>query len=842
MSTSYPDAHPWKEVDPRPSYAPTQLEAVLQRLARYTQASVIAAVLLLTLAALALPARAQTKVTGRVLDGDGAPVAYANVQLLVFSDSSFAKGTIADEEGHFTLEAVKPGAYRLFVSLIGYQDYLSDVLTFAGGGERRDIPVTLLQRAIDLEGVTVEARRTLYEQQGDRLVINVGTSVTLSGATALDVLKRSPGVIVNEQSNAISMLGKEGVRVMIGGKLSYIPAEGLVQYLAGLSADNIESIELITSPPANLDAEGNAGFINIVLRRNPDDGLSGSVTISGGYGEGELGSASADFNYQRNRISLYGSSSFLWSGQKQFATNFRRVVGAEGIMEMPTVTWRDPVWRHPSARVGIDYQLSGKTTVGALVAAFDNRWSMNALNRLTVKTDGRPVTRIESDNEEINHWRHVMGNLNVRHKLSSAGTFSMDLDYLYYHDNNPTGYLNTSTEIANGVTTEEQLQSGKVTPFRILVAKADYLTVAREKWELGAGVKGAFSRFTNETSFASLIQGEWVARAGLGSTSNLREDVFAVYGHANVRVSASVSLKAGLRYELTDSNLGSDEEEDLVDRRFGSLFPSVTYTHKLSDAHQIGVSYTRRITRPSFHDMAPFLYLWDPYTFFTGNAALQPAITSSLKLDVTFKTLLASLEYAWEDSTIARFQNHFIPEDDLQLIFPVNLRGTRTTTALITLPVQLTDWWSTQNDVMVTWQAVDGFMRDVPVTMNREFVRFNMAQNLRLPHGFAFETTGFYQSATLSGITQSEPMWGVDLGLQRALPGGKGKLTLSVSDVFNSVEWRSATGSPDDPLYIKQLYDTSRRTFQLTYTRRFGGSKAMTKRSTASEEESERVQ
>ncbi|MDX1555995.1 MAG: outer membrane beta-barrel protein, partial [Xanthomonadales bacterium] len=591
MPASYPDAHRWEAIEPSLRFSQARLEVTLYRPVRYIAPLVNATVLLLTLAALAMPARAQTTITGRILDGDGTPVSYANVQLLVAADSSFARGTIADVEGIFTLEAVTPGAYRLFVSLIGYQAYVSDELIITHHQEWRDIQVTLLQQAIALQEVTVEARRAFYEQQGDRLVIHVGTSVTLSGTTALDVLKRSPGVLVNEQAGTISMMGKDGVRVMIGGKLSYSPAEGLAQYLAGISADNIERIELITSPPANLDAEGKAGFINIVMKRHPEDGLDGSMTVSGGYGKGAVGSASADISYQRRRISLYGTSSFFWSGQRQFATNFRRVVGTDGIMEMPTVTWRDPVWRNLDARAGIDYRLNGQTTVGALVAAYDNRWSMTALNSLTVKTDGHPVTRIDSDNEDINRWRHVMGNLNVRHRPDSASTFSVDLDYLYYHDDNPTGYRNTSTEIASGRTTQERLQSGKITPFRILVAKADYSTVVREKWALGAGVKGAFSRFTNRTSFEHLGQEEAMAHVGLGSTSRLREDVLAVYGHATVQLSASGALQVGLRYELTDSNLSSDEE-DLVDRRFGSLFPTASYTHTLGDAHQVGVSYT----------------------------------------------------------------------------------------------------------------------------------------------------------------------------------------------------------------------------------------------------------
>lgn len=856
MSIPYPDAHPCNVRGPHPNDGSVWIHTGSQEPGRITQFSGIAAVPLLTLAAPALivaalaltfaalapPARAQSVLGGRILDVDGAPVAYANVQLLVSSDSSFVSGTIAGEEGRFTFPIVRPGDYRLFVSLIGYEDHLTDTFTFTDVGERHDVTVTLLQQPINMDGFTVEAQRELYEQKGDRLVINLGSSITLSGATALDVLKRSPGVMVNEQSGAISLMGKEGVRVMINDKLSYIPAEGLMQYLAGMSADNIEQIELITTPPASLDAEGNAGFINIVMKRNPDDGLSGSANISGGYGEGEVGSAGADAAYQQGRLSLYGNVSFLWNGQKQRFLNFRRVVAAEGILESPTETHRYPSERNYAVRAGIDYQVDGRTTLGALIATYDNRWSMNALNVLTIKHNGVPITLIRSDNDEINRWRHGMANVNVRRKIGDTGTFSTDLDYLFYHDNNPTVYANTSTDIASGSISEQHLESGKLTPLHIVVAKADYLTKMHEKWEVGAGVKGAFSRFTNAVNFESLVQDPWLADAGLDSESTLREDVLAVYGKADIQINETASLKSGLRYELTKSNLGSDKEENLVNRRFGSLFPSIAYTQKLNDAHQIGVSFARRITRPSFQEMAPFLYFVDPYTFFSGNAALQPAILSSLKVDYTYRSLITSIEYAREDSSIAAFQSRLIPGTNIQVMSSLNFRRTQTVTALFALPFQVTGWWSTQNNIMISRQEVDGFRNHLPVTVNRSFVQLNTTQNIRLPRDFGFEMSGFYQSATLFGIMRIEPRWGINLGLQRALPNNKGKFTLSVDDVFNTDVWQMVTGSPDDPLYIDQLLDGSQRTFRFTYSTRFGDGKPSATRSTASEEESGRVQ
>jgi hypothetical protein len=799
-----------------------------------------AVVVLALLPLLTVSVQAQTAVVGRVLDSDGVPVSLANVQLRAHPDSAVAMAAISDSRGNFVIEAARPGAYWIQVSRIGYRTTSSEVLTLAEGGTYQLAPLVLQTEAVALEEVAVAARKPLYQQQADRLIINLESSPSLSGASALQVLERSPGVVVDRMSNAVSLIGKSGARVMVNGRLSYVPAEALLQYLSGMSADNLERIELITTPPASLDAEGNAGYINLVMKRSPGDGLNGSFTLSGGYGEGEVGNASTSLNYQQNRISLFGTYSFLWEAQRQSFSTFRRMVGSDAVTEMPAASWRDPVQRNHDVRIGIDYRVSASTTVGALVGAFDNHWSMQALNRLTVLSDDTQIARVDSDNDEVNHWRHAMGNLNLEHQLGSASTLRLDLDVLRYGNDNPTAYLNTWTDVASGGTTNEWMKSGKNTPLRILVARADY-TNTRGSWQLGAGVKGAFSRFTNETQFEATTEPAWASEAGIGSTSRLREDVVAVYGSADFKPRPSTTLKTGLRYEWTASNLGSDAQEDIVDRRFGSLFPSLALSLQLSEDDQLDASYTRRITRPSFRDMAPFFYFLDPQSYFSGNAGLQPAITNTLKLDVTHRSVLVSLQYAWEDSTIAPFQNRYLPEHRIHVLFPTNFRGTRTASALLAAPLRLSDWWGTQNNVMLMRQEVEGMSNGAPVSLAMASYRLNTTQSLDLPGDYGIEASGYYQSESLFGATRFGSLWQVDLAVQKTL-GSRGKLTLTVSDLFESAEWRWTTGSPGDALHVDTLIDFSRRSVSLSYATRFGGDKPGGKRATASEDERGRVQ
>jgi hypothetical protein len=799
-------------------------------------------VLVAALALAAVPAQAQTTVAGHILDELGAPVSFANVQLRIETDSSVAGATISDTRGHFAIERATAGAYRIHISRIGYRSTASDVITLSDSGTVRVAPLVLQPEIIALDGVSVETRRILYRQQPDRLVINVGSSATHSGASALQVLERSPGVVVDRVSNSVSLIGKDGVRVLINGRPSYVPADGLVQFLSGINADNLERIELITAPPAEMDAEGSGGYINLVMRRGKDDGLDGSLAASGGYGGGELGNASASLNYRRGRASLFGAYSFLWNGQGQYISGNRNAATAEGHVEMPSASWRDPVQRNHDLRIGVDYRATHRTSLGALVAGYDNRWSMHALSRLTIANDSAPLAQLESDNHEVNHWRHAMANLNLRHQLAGGGSFQADLDYLRFDNDNPTVYLNTSTDPVSGETVTERIESGKTTPLRILVGRADFNNTAGQ-WRFGAGVKGAFSRFTNETRLDSPVEREWVPEAGFGSTSRLRENVLALYGSAEFTPRASTAVRTGLRYEHTESVLRSDEARHLVDRRFGSLFPSIAVSHERSEGQRIDASYTRRVTRPSFRDMAPFLYFFDPHTFYSGNAALQPAISNALKLDGTYGSIFASLQYAWEGNTIAQFQSRFLPEHRVHVMFPTNYRGMKTATALVAAPLRVVEWWNTQNSVMLLWQEVDGERDGLPLNVAATSYRFNTAHNFTLPRGYTLEATGFYQSASLLGTIDFGAMWQVNLGLQRTIRNGA-TVTLALNDVFDSYAWRWTTGGTGDPLHIEQLLDSSHPSLTLSYSVRLGGGtgKPMSPRSTASEEENARVQ
>src|SRR5688572_4420299 len=229
-------------------------------------------------------ANAQSTLHGSVVDSIGKPLAGASVLLQHSNDSLLVKGSLTEKDGRYSFENISPGNYLLVSSYEGFKDAYSAAIQVNGSGSIVVPPLKIMEKVVSLSDVTVISKRPMFEQKLDRMVINVANSITNTGSTALEVLMRSPGVTVNQQNSTLSMNGKEGVVLILNGKIQRMPAEAMVQLLAGMSAANIEKIELITTPPANFDAEGNAGFINIVVKKNVQFGTNGSFSVTGGYG------------------------------------------------------------------------------------------------------------------------------------------------------------------------------------------------------------------------------------------------------------------------------------------------------------------------------------------------------------------------------------------------------------------------------------------------------------------------------------------------------------------------------------------------------------------------------
>ena len=789
--------------------------------------------------------KAQAGISGKVSDETHQPVSYANVLLLSAADSLLVKGGISGDDGSFTINGISPGVYVLKIMMVGYADHDSDAFTIESAGGTKDFGEMVLHEDVVLmDEVQVVARKTLFEQKIDRMVVNVASSITLSGTNVLDVLERSPGVIVNRQSKTISVSGKSGVVVMINGRINYMPAEAVSQLLEGMSSDNVEKIEIITTPPAGLDAEGNAGYINIVLKKNIGDGFNGGYSLGAGYGKGAVGNASINFNYRKGKANLFGGYSYLHEAQDQVFDFYRSIPLDGEQVETRTISDRFPVRNNHMANLGLDYQVSDKFIIGGLLSGYNTKWDMDATNVARLSSDGVLDTIITVENVELNQWKNLGGNINLQYTFAPGKKLSLDGDYLSYLDNNPTQYNNHYEDGEGNFLFENYTRSSKMTPITIRVGKVDYISPVGENIKLETGIKATFSSFTNDVGVEYSDDGlAWVEDPALTAKYSLEEQIAAAYISIAAPIDEKTDIKAGLRYEYTDSNLGSEEEQDIVDRQFGEWFPTFYLSRRLNENNTVNFNYSKRITRPTFNDMAPFVIFLDPYTFFSGNPSVQPAISNNFELGYTYKSVLVSLKYGIEDSTIANFQSTIIEGTNKQLLYSENLKQMKVLSLTFSIPVTPVKWWNMYYNFGGVLQEAQKYDELGLQTYDSGNFNIYTSQTFTLPKSFTLELTGLYVSGGLFGIFQMKPFGSVNLGLQKKFGDDGGNLRLGMDNIFNTMNYRDELNLEEQQEYYAAELQFSQPTIKLTYTRNFGNQKVKGARAreTGAEEERKRV-
>lgn len=784
-------------------------------------------------------AQKEHAISGKITIENGDALPYSNVLILKPADSSLVEGGITQVDGRYRFTGIPEGNYILMASMVGFKASYSPEFTL-----NKDLEMeTLVLIEEELDEVQIQGTKPLYQQKMDRMVINVENSIVSAGSSALEILERSPGVLVNRQDNSISIAGKEGVLVMINDKISYIPVSTLVQMLDGMSADNIISIELITTPPANLDAEGNAGYINIILKERTDVGFNGSYSLSAGYSNDFVTNNSVNLNYRKGKINLFGNYSISFNGTDQIVELSREYTENGDRVGSYTFSDRNPERTVYNMRTGLDYQLSDKTIMGILINGYSNRWTMEAQNENINFRNGEPESYIDLLNNEINHWEHLGGNFNISHNFSEEKTLIFNLDYLYYYDDNPNDYLNSYFDKNQVFEADTLTRSTKLTPINTIVGAIDYSIKPNEDLKLETGLKFTSTNLENDVAVEYQIDNVWIPDPSLTNNSDLNEQIYAGYISAEYSFNEQTGAKVGFRYEYTNTQLDTDTQGRVVDRKYGELFPTIYLNHSFNDTLSMNLSYSRRISRPTFNDLAPFVILFDPNTFISGNASLQPSISNAVRYSINYKSAVLAFEYTNEESTIANFQER-IDEETGRLIFEAsNLDYTKTFGITLGFPWRIFSWWRMQNNFTYVSQKVRGFYYEDPIELSLGNFSFNISNSFNISENWSAELSGFYTSEGIFGTAKYDAFYRVDSGISKKFGENGGTLKFTVRDILDSFEFRGGTNIPEQDLQTRNLFDFSAPTFLLTYTRSFGNRKLKSsrERKTGAETERQRV-
>lgn len=784
----------------------------------------------------------QTIVRGEVKNVDGSPLAFASVVLLKKIDSSLVKGEIAGENGKFKFSDIKNGEYLLAISMVGYQKTYGGPIKIEENSVLQLDPILVKELSGNLQELSVTAKKPLFEQQVDRLVINVASSITASGGTVLDVLQRSPGITLDKQSISLSMNGKGSVMVMINGKLTRLPMDAVLQMLEGMSANNIEKIELITTPPSSYDSEGDAGLINIVTKRNLSFGTNG--TISGTLGQGWYfrPAASLTLNYRNKNLNIYGDYSFSnnhnQGGWSSFTTNYN-------YYNVFSIRREHKVPSH-FAKIGFDYNLSKQTIISGLISFFDTRLKVNSpsVSSNYISENNQTLTKkTEVETFQGDYWKHLMMNVGIRHVFKNKNDWSFDVDKLYYYNNNPTSNRFRVNDIVAATSSLEQIKVEKYSPVDLWVLKTDYNTKINDKTSLSVGLKGSFTAINNNIRLFKYKEEKWLEDPLFTQSFDFSEDILSAYINLSKTINKKIKFQAGFRYEHTTTLAKDMNGEVVVNRNYGNLFPTFLLTHKHSSTHTFNASYNRRITRPSYKLLVPLILFVEVNTLFAGNPYLLPTISDNLQGSWVLKDKYTlSLRYSNDKNAMFQYQPKFDPITKLLTYYTENMGNMKTIAFTSSIPIKYTKWWQSQNNLTGYQQNLETDFQETPLNRSLWNVQFNTSHTLTLPRKTTVELTYYYVSPNFWGIFKNLSVSEFTAGIQKVLPKDKGTLRFNISDIFwqNQRRWRGEI--PAKNFYQDVNFFNEPRVLRLTYSRAFGNQKvkANQNRKTGSEEERQR--
>lgn len=597
-------------------------------------------------------AQSNISISGKIVSAEGKPLDGATVYLKTTSDSTLVKTAIAGRDGTYQLEQLKKGNYRLYITMVGFVTYKSQPVQLE---QNITLPAISLQGGgTALKEVTITAQKPLVEHLVDRTIVNVDALISNSGSTAMDVLEKSPGVIV-DQNGAISLKGKSGVKIFIDDKPTYLSGADLENYLRSLSASTIDQVELMTNPPAKYDAAGNGGVINIRIKKNKARGFNGSLNLR--YSQGRFGKTnnSFNFNYRNNKFNVFGNMSYSTANNFNDLDINRHFLNADGSIASNFLqnSYIHRTSKSYNTKIGVDYYASDKTTFGINLTGLINPADDKTLNtsKLLNASDVLDST-IVAVNREQSKLKNGGINLNYRHQYDKKGKeLTFDLDYLVYHTADEQSFDNTTYLPNNNMINHDLLTGNLPSNIDIYSAKTDYTHPLANGIKLGGGLKTSYTKTNNIADYFYTANG--VTAPDYGKTNHFiyKENINAGYLNLN-KDWKRVSVQAGLRFENTSSDghqLGNIQKPDSVFKRnYNGLFPTLYVQYKLDTAgnQTININYGRRIDRPYYEDLNPFLSPLDKFTYYTGNPFLKPAYTNSIELSHTWKNITTTLSYS----------------------------------------------------------------------------------------------------------------------------------------------------------------------------------------------------
>ncbi|MDZ7880683.1 MAG: TonB-dependent receptor [Saprospiraceae bacterium] len=606
-----------------------------------------------------LSAQNNTKITGSITDDTKKALPFANVSLLKGKDSSLVKIALTDSLGQFQFDNLKPNNYLISVSFVGFKPYFSKKIAVDSQDiELAGISLTPLS---NLTEVTVTSKKPFIERKLDRVVVNPDALIANSGTSALDVLEKSPGIQV-DPNGMISLRGRANVVVFVDDKPTRLSAAAVNGYLRGIPSNTIESVEIMVNPPAKYDAAGSAGVINIRLKKSKLEGFNGNLSLAFSQAIYRRTINSFNFNYRVNKVNFFSTIGYTFNPVYQDLTVERKYFDNNAALTS-TFTQNSLMYNSratTSLKVGADYYVSKKTTLGVVLSGFYNPSVRTTPNYAALKNAAGVIdSTIESNNEQKNNWLNGSVNFNFNHKLDKKGAeISANVDYTYF-DQETSSYLKNSIYLPNKSLKNQDVLTGSLpATIDIKAAKVDYSTPLKRGGTFGAGLKTSLIKTNNTGEFFN--QRDNVLKPDYELTNYFLYDENINAAYINMRKTIKKwSLQAGLRYEKTaikGHQLGNVVVKDSsFTRNYEQFFPTFYASRKLDTLgkHVMTFTFGKRIDRPDYQALNPFTFPIDKFTYYSGNPFLRPTFGYNFEVAHSYRNVFSTtLMYGYEIDNI----------------------------------------------------------------------------------------------------------------------------------------------------------------------------------------------
>ncbi len=682
-----------------------------------------------------------------------------------------------------------------------------------------------ISKTVKLDEVVIKSKRPLIQMEIDRTVVNVASMISSASSNTLEVLEKTPGVTVDAQGN-ISLNGRSGVMVLIDGKQMYLSGSDLAAYLKSLPGGNLDKIELMDNPPTRYDAAGN-GIINIRLKKNRTAGMTGSVATAYNQGRYARTNNSINLNYSNKKINIFSNISYSYDKNYGVDIYKRTYYDAGGAIASSILLDNEQQYYSNgfNGNLGMDYSPSENTTYGLQLnlstSANDGRASSLSSNFGLIELDSSGRGQSIADGTR----RNIGSNLSVLHKFGKTGReLSADAGYLRNKGSLDQSFENKMYDTDGEMASRTDLFYDLPTYMTVYTVKSDYVHPLANKAKLEAGLKWSLVENDHQNDAYLLSGNQQVIDNTRSNHFKYREGFAAAYVSGQ-KAWKQLGIQLGLRGEHTYGR-GQQFGNAVVagssfDKRYTQLFPSVFINYKLDtvSANTLNFSLTRRINRPNYQYLNPFVFVRDQFTQTTGNPDILPQYQYRYELRWQHKRFLR-MTLSYNHFTDVIFQTTNVL-NGIFITRPENVNEGYMLLLNTGLSLEPAKWWNLNSDILLSRMGLDGTAYGERLNPKTYVARINVINQLQFGKGWSGEFGGYYASRDLNGQTFTSGMVRSNAGLQKKIWKDKGSIRLNVEDIFHSWKYENRSVSLRQAYYF-QTSESDTQRIGLSFTYNFG--------------------